>query len=764
MKKEILEKVIKISLSLLVFLLPLFWLPFSFEVYEFNKLYLAFFLVSIALLAWLIKMVFADREFRFLRSPTDIPIILFLLVAITSFIFSVDKQSSIFGFYGRFSNGLISLLTLAIFGFLITNNTSANRGQKPSDRKEKQEIFSPVLSTHLLLKLFLWACFLVVLISYFSIFGVWQKISEFLPVILQRVMLLKSFNTVSGSLEGLATFISIAVVLLTGLMLCSGRDFKKIFFKVLLIASFGILMIVDFNPAWMILIAGLGFLMIFALATRAFKENVNQLLLPIVLIVVSIAFVSVIDVGKGPDSAFSLPSEQFLGQQINWRIALSTVKDSFKNILLGSGIGTWHYDFIKHKPAELNMSRFWQIRFDRSGNHISEILTTVGVLGIASYILVIASFFLAFGATQQKKEFLPFAATFFAILSSQYFYYQNTTLAFMFWFILGLSAVVIQLPERFKRPVKISLSFKKFPELNLILPVFLILFCLFVVGTFYFGSRLYLADINYAKAQSVLEAEDAIGFLKQSVILNPTSVTYRIVLSKVYLLSISQELEKPPSEQDAAKIQNQVALAVEQAQAATIISPNNVVVWEMLGVIYREIQALVEDAANWAIQSFEKAATLEDKNPVLYTEIGKLYLGAGDLEKARENFVKAKEVKSDYLDAFIQEALTYEIEENLDEAISKMEELIRNYSQSTEARFQLGRIYFNQGRTDEAVIQFETIIIINPNHSNALYSLGMAYAAQGEAEKAILALERVLELNPGNQDVIQKLEELKEGE
>jgi len=103
------NRITKCSIYLLVFLLPLFFLPFSFEAFEFNKQYLLFFLVSIGLFSWIAKMVLVDKEIRFKRSPLDIFILAFLFTAILSAIFSVDKSSSLFGFYGRFSDGLIGL-------------------------------------------------------------------------------------------------------------------------------------------------------------------------------------------------------------------------------------------------------------------------------------------------------------------------------------------------------------------------------------------------------------------------------------------------------------------------------------------------------------------------------------------------------------------------------------------------------------------------------------------------------------------------------
>src|SRR4030042_5835573 len=118
---NIFNRIISINIYVLVFLMPLFFLPFSFEAFEFNKQYLLFFLVSAGLFSWLAKMVLVDKEIKFKRSPLDLFVLAFLFIAVLSAIFSVDKSSSLSGFYGRFSDGLISLLSFGIFYFLITN-------------------------------------------------------------------------------------------------------------------------------------------------------------------------------------------------------------------------------------------------------------------------------------------------------------------------------------------------------------------------------------------------------------------------------------------------------------------------------------------------------------------------------------------------------------------------------------------------------------------------------------------------------------------
>ena len=117
--EKFLNKIIHFSIYTLVFLLPIFFLPFSFEPYEFNKQYLLFFLVSLGFLAWLAKLVLINKEIRFRRTPLDVPVLVFMFFAVMSTLFSIDKTSSIFGFYGRFSDSLISILSFGIFYFLI---------------------------------------------------------------------------------------------------------------------------------------------------------------------------------------------------------------------------------------------------------------------------------------------------------------------------------------------------------------------------------------------------------------------------------------------------------------------------------------------------------------------------------------------------------------------------------------------------------------------------------------------------------------------
>lgn len=741
--QNILSLIVKYSIYVLVFLMPLFWLPFSFEAFEYSKQYLIFALVLLAFFSWLAKQVIYERELSFRWTFIDIFVGGFLLLAIVSAIFSVDKNSSLFGFYGRFSNGLIGALVLGILYFLITNNVGISEKSQPKTKNPQ------LLTIDRLLKVFLWASGLAVLTGYFSIFGLWAKIGNLLP--LPAIMFQQTFNLAAGSLEGLSVFLAAIVVFLVGLIFT--QKGRNIFYWLLLPASLGLLVIIDYTAAWLVILLSLFLFVAFSVWKRIFKENVNRLLIPIFFIIVAVVLIFL------QQTYINLPKEQVLDQQTSWQVAYKSAIGSIKQAAIGSGIGTFHYDFAKEKPLSINQNWLWQIRFDRAGSYLAELLATVGVLGVLSYLGLIGMFLLmsyfVVSSRQEQNLTAPLFMVFLALLVSQFVYYQNTILAFSFWLILGLAVVSWQ---KFSTPK--TVSFKDFPELSLVLSTIVITLGIAILALYFYAGKFYLADIKFNQGLTVL-GEKRIQKITEAVKLNPSQPRYRTALARSYLNETILEMTKPAASQDVVKMQGMVASAINEARIASVLEPNQVVNWETLAILYREIRGLAAGAVDWGIKSFERAIELEPTNPVLYTELGKLYLVVNDTVKAGENFDKALAKKSDYADALIQKALVLEREDIVTEAIGQLERLVTDNSFNIEALFQLGRLYFNEGRIDEAIVLFKRIVVLVPNHSNAHYSLGIAYAAQGEKNLAVEEFEKVLELNPGQQDVIQKLESLR---
>ena len=811
------QKLIKFSVYSLVFLMPLFWLPSSSEAFEFNKTSLLFVLVSIGILGWLGKMVFQDKKVIFRRTPLDIYVLIFLAVMLLNFWFSKDKISSLLGFYGRFWPSLIGILSLGGFYFLLTDNVGIKlKTQKskakntPKDKptgqanqnskiEEDEATENQLLTVGGLLKTFLWAAFLAVLISYFSLFGVLRFFNDKLSLIhkgweLPSLMLNRTFNPIGGSLEQLSVFLAVVVVFLIGILTFKPviKSVRQLQFEeregdregkrnkrkrgslglyVLLFASLFLLLIVDFWASWLVIFGGLLIFLTLAFWKRIFKEDVNRASLAILFLIISGLFLF-----TNPLQHFSqltpnlanLPKEVLLSQQISWKVSWEGLKE---NPILGSGIANFNYLFNRFKPESFLKTNLWQIRFDRAGNHIAEILGTTGILGILSYFLLIGMFFLITLIIINSKLqipnnkqiqnskfeiqsdlFLPVFLTSLALLIAQFCYYQNTVLAFNFWMFLGLGVVSWQKPVREK-----VFTFKDFPEMGL---VFSVLFWIILFGFLfsYFNlAKFYISDIHY---KNYLADHNRIEELEKATKIAPQRTIYHIALARAYLRKLSEETAK--SQPNNQVVTNMVARAVQEGKKAVELSPYRVQAKETLGMVYRDIQGLAQGALDWGIRMFSEALTLEPKNPVLLTELGKLQLSNNELDKAKESFNKALALKSDYVDAVVQLAILEEREGNTEGAIKRLEKLVNLNPYSVEAHFQLGRIYYNKKEYNKAIGQFQTALTLFPNHSNSLYSLGLIYEKQGRNNKALEMFKKVLQLNPGNKDVKKKIEELKE--
>lgn len=753
-----LNKIIKGCIYLTVFLLPLFVLSFTFEVFEFNKQYLLFFLSSFGLFLWIVKMIIVEKEIKFQKTPLDLPILGLMAIGIISAIFSIDKSSSWIGFYGRFSDSLMTLLPLGVLYFLITNHVTA-REDKPEGR----------IKVSSLVKTFTWSIFFVILASIFSIFGVWSLFAKLFGS-MPAIMLQNIFNPIAGSMEGLAVFLAAFIAFLSvNIITTEKKKIAKIASWILLLSSLFLIVIIDFTPAWITLLVSLLIFVGIALYKRIFRENINKMLVPVFLAIISIAFLF-INVSNIQSSIFQLPKEQTLSQGTSWQVAFKSDFKDVKSVFLGSGPGTFHYDFAKFKPKSFNQDLLWQIRFDRSGSYVSELLATMGILGFLCFLTIVGMFLLISWlfletAIEKKTNSLPFLSLFIAVLAlfiGQLVYYQNIVLAFAFWFLLALSVVSWQ-----KSITGKTISFKGFPELSLIFSAVLIILGLGILGMYFFVARFYVADINCRTAIKNGKVE----YLEKAAALNPYQPQYKTALARTYLSEALAELNKTEGERDQDLLTTKIYQAITYAKGgqlgsgyvkgATEVAPNRVSSWETAGMIYRDISGTTAGAVEWGIKDFTKAIELEPLNPVLHTELGKLYLMSDKKDMAKDEFNKAKELKSDYVDALIQLSLIYEQDKDLDGAVREMEAVSVLYPYDTDVLFQLGRLYFNQNRTDDAIAKFKSIIELIPNHSNALYSLGVAYEKKGNTTKALEAYEKVLELNPDNTEIQAKVDSLK---
>ncbi|NOQ68081.1 tetratricopeptide repeat protein [Patescibacteria group bacterium] len=864
---EIFDKAIRYLLYFLVFLLPIFVLPFSVEIYEFNKVLLLFFISSSAFLLWLIKMILIDRRLTFVKTPLDLPIIIFISIALISTVFSVDKVSSILGFYGRFSDSLMVYLSLAMLYFVgvncaarsvILRSDSDEESQNDARGIESLDPSTPLRSaqddsssfTNNLIKAFLASAFVAAIAGLIYFFGF-----KFIP---WEEAQFRSFNLVGGSLNVFGVYLTAVILIALGYRSRAASAFSKHLTTLLIVMSLILLMFVDFVLAWIVLAISLFAVLVLGVALRFHSPEISGTMEPAIktrqrlvstglIFLVSLVFIAssltIVNKRIQPDAQFNseaIFTESLISKSIKNRLADSSngnqiaredaftrevildkktavsivvegaKKDLFAGVI-GSGPGTYLYNFSKFKPAEFNNNAFWNIRFDKAGSEILEKVSTVGILGTLSYLLIVILAMGMFLKMLLKIPPTPFDkggnlyifSAWFGLLLFQFMYLEATTTKFIFWLLTIILVAEYVAVKRFHSPngtIKLTIiNLKKDRSAFYSSLGALLIFAFILVNSYSHQFKFYQAEAGYKNVvlrqnkalKTSLTREQIwevlnqnVSDMEKSVERNSQRGDYKIYLSDIYFnratLAFQEEIGKGEDEKDTQRIALEVKNAIDYAKSAADASPNNIVFQQKLAIIYNNLDKNigVDGAKEWAVKKYLGAIKLEPANPVLNTELGKIYISANETDAAIGEFEKALSLKENYLDAGLQLGLAYEIQGNSQKAISQLISLGSveridsviaagqvvspvGASLDIDAAFQLGRIYYNEGRNSKAKNLFLKIAKINSTHSNARYSLGLIYEKEGEYELALREFEIVSAMNPGNEEVTERVDKLK---
>lgn len=799
---ETCEKVSKISIYLLVFLLPIFFLPWTANVLDFNKQALLIVLVFASIFAWILKILISGKA-RFNFSLVHIPIVVLFLIYTVSTIFSLWRYGSFWGWPQISSESLLSLIGLVLLYFLVINIF------------ERKEIFYLVVTLCL-------SGFLAILYGGLQLFG-----KFLIPIDFTKAV---SFNTIGG-VNSLSVFTAVLLPLIIILITISTeryltKGYLRIFFIVVAALSAILLLLINFQNAWWLVIAGSALIIVFGTQKRDIFDN-RWLVLPMFFLALALLFSFFrFQIPGTPDR----PIEVFLTQRTSFNIAWEALKD---NPVIGSGPGTFIYNFSKYKALAFNQGSLWNIRFDWAGSKLLTLAATVGILGVLSFLTLIGffifygikflftphHFFAKTGEGFKKKErekdeeideeffWLLGLGIFISFLTTTvlYFLYRsNLTLDFV-WFLLMACFVSLLRPAR---PVRDSKDSKKAQSKSISNPVrnqrflngangvkkevvlkpsslvtlgitfaFTLVF-IFGLGILILEGQRYVAAVNYLESMKDLQQSrginsiiDSLNHLETAIRISPKVDLYWREISQLYLQAMTETAARTDLSQAELTQQIQIYInsAVNSAKAATDTNPENVANWSVRGFIYQNLIGIVGGTKDWAVNAYEEALKLEPTNPFFPTQAGiSILKEAGQdpklLTEAQEKFEEAIELKSDYAPAHFQIAMVYGAQGEQTEMIEELEKTKAIAPFDVGLAFQLGLIYFQGQDYEKARNELERAVLLNSDYANALYFLGLTYDELGEKEMAIKTFEKILVANPGHSLVTVILKNLRTGE
>ncbi len=371
------------------------------------------------------------------------------------------------------------------------------------------------------------------------------------------------------------------------------------------------------------------------------------------------------------------PQINLLPYSAGWVIAV----DIFKNLrtaLIGTGPESFVNVFALLKPSSINLSPIWNLRFSNSSNEYLQILTTVGLLGLLSYLYgFLKTIHLAL---KQKSSTSPFfsASLIILIVSLLIQLFIPASLPLTTLTFIALSLVTIGLKNAPSHPLNDAvISFfaaeiiktktdrsSRHSKNTEVLPWIILIISLSIIfPTFYFKTRAYLAEITFyssLKAAAANKGTDTYNLQIKAINLMPNDPRYRVSYSQTNLALANALASQPnPSDGDRSNITQLIQQAIREAKAATTLDPHSPIAWQNLANVYRQLINVAQGADQWTIAAYTKALTLDPLNPQLRLELGGVYYSLKNYDQAIRLFIQTTEAKPDWANGYYNLSSAY---------------------------------------------------------------------------------------------------------
>ncbi len=751
-------KAIVLMFHLLLITTPFFFTWVNEELFEFNKMLLVYALSASIGGLWLGKIIIT-KKLNLKPNPLNIPLTLFLISQLLSTIFSIHPYTSIFGYYTRFHGGLLSTLSYYLLFFAFINNV---------EKKHLRGLFVSTFAAALGVCLYALpehfgrspSCLLILANNEAAANGwdiFWSKFmsqpGQFLNVdcwvqdVQNRV-----FGTF-GQPNWLAAYTATLIPVGVALGLKQRRQLKiklshylsPVFYVITTILLFVILLFTKSRSGILGLGVGLaifmtGFIWLWwrnrQLDNSVAKSPSPISYLALLTIIVSFFATSLIfgtpftptlkelslkistpknETVKTPTPAASenntpTPPVNRLEvggtdsgeiRKIVWEGA---VKIWQRYPILGSGVETFAYSYYRDRPMAHNHVSEWDFLYNKAHNEFLNYLATTGIIGLGTYGLLLAWFwlltvyFLLSKSTKLKFQdqvlLLSMGAGVIGLSISNFFGFSTVMVTVLMYLFMAIMVVIssesIATPTLAKQNPTLKLSTSDWLSLSILSLV--IIYVLFIILNWWKADYLYNQGENYSKAGQLVEAAQ---LLEKAAQKSPNEALFYDKLSDVY---------------------GQLAVALAQNNDASLAA-----------------QVIPE-----AIKSSDLTLKL---NPV------------------HLNFYKSR--------AHLFILLAQLNPKYLDEAVTTLRQAQQLAPTDPKIVYNLALILNEQNQTEEGVSLLEQTIEMKPNYDAARFSLGQQYEKSGQPELAKLQYRYILEnINPNSDNVkarLNNLETLKTG-
>ncbi|MBI5358061.1 O-antigen ligase family protein [Candidatus Amesbacteria bacterium] len=368
----------QILFTALFVLVPLIWLPWTSELFEFNKLMLTYVIAILIGTTWAIKCILA-KKIIFRRTILDIPLLIFLGSSILALLGSIDIHTSWYGYYSRWNGGLQSLISYSLLYWAYVSNMDS--------KATKSTIFYSLISATL-----------ISIYASFEHFGHSAScllvtgsfdVSCWIQDVQNRVY------ATMGQPNWLAAYLVALIFVPLANFQFSKSNFQRIFNASIFILLFSTLLftksrsgLLAFGISSALFWGGLFFIhkskfiihtLIFSLCIFSFLIVIKNPIRDLIIkpTVTEKVVGSALEVGGTESGSI---------RKIVWKGAINIWLGNVKNFMIGAGPETFAQAYYQYRPTEHNNTSEWELLYNKAHNEFLNTLATTGIIGLISYL------------------------------------------------------------------------------------------------------------------------------------------------------------------------------------------------------------------------------------------------------------------------------------------------------------------------------------------------------------------------------------------
>ncbi len=604
------------------------------------------------------------------------------------------------------------------------------------------------------------------------------------------------FNAITDSPIGRWTDLSIILGLFLNLlvlvvvMLPLGKLLKVGMYVLFVVATI-LLCLINFSPAFLLTIVfSVLLLLYFIFSEQRFSLSGERrpsifsvrMLLPIILIAVSLLMVINPKVpGKDVEigawiTGMADTSNTIVRPSLSATLNVSRAVLS-QAALLGSGPNTFSYEWLIYKPVEVNTTPFWGVTFPFGIGFIPTQVVAIGGVGtlvwLALFVLLI---YLGWKTLRRLPDSIGLRLVLITSLVGLLYLWAASfvyppsmsvlTLAFIFSGIFFAASAEAGIINRRSISIRESNS-KKSITLALTLAILtgLVVFSMAsvnrTIAALHFKNAVDLANRGDASLEAIeTEVNTAIKYVPADI--------YYTALSRLNFFRAQNAAANTggtPAENQAI-FQESVRNAIDAGRKATEANPRSYQNWVALGIIYSALvppPLAVDGAYDNAKLTFAEASKRNPFNPEIPLLVAQLEINKGNVEAARALIAESLRLKDNYPDAYLLDARLALAQNNLPDAIKSSERLAILTPNNAGIWFDLGLLKYSTGDYIGAAEVFNNALILIPDYANARFYFGLSLIQLGKPEEALPHFEKLLETNKDNQDLKNIINSLKSG-